>query len=60
MKTTIMCDNHKNQQAFYYVDSWIKKGPVGKLCCICVDKMITKIPGVKETLNIRLISENKN
>ncbi len=54
----IKCDHHKKQQAFYYMDSWTKGDPVRKLCCICVDGLITKIPNVKKTLNIRLINED--
>jgi len=58
-KEKVMCDHHKRQRAFYYADSWIKGHPVRKLCCICVDGLITKIPNAKKTLNIRLISEDE-
>ena len=46
------CDHHKNQKAFYYADSWTIGKPARKLCCICVDQLTTKIPNIKEALNI--------
>ncbi len=48
------CDSCRKHKAFYYVDSWYVSSPPRKLCCVCVDKMITNIGQViKKTLNIR-------
>lgn len=44
------CGKHP---AAYISDSFIKSNPSVKLCCVCADRMIMKIPGIKEALNIR-------
>jgi len=49
-----MCDCGKNPVA-YIRDSWFKGGPDIKMCCVCADRMIMRIPKVKEALNIREI-----
>ena len=56
MMEKIKCSVHKNKQAFYWVNSWVKKNPANAMCCYCVDQMIARIPGVKQALNIREIS----
>ena len=39
----------------YWIDSYIVSHPSRKICCVCADRMIGRIPGIKECLNIREI-----
>ena len=55
------CESCGKHEAFYYVDSWYVSSPPRKLCCVCVDKMITNIGQViKKTLNIRVMEDGMN
>ena len=55
------CESCGKHKAFYYVDSWFVDDPPRKLCCVCVDKMITNMgQRIKETLNIREMEEGGN
>ena len=53
------CEACSKHPVAYYVDSWFEDEPRSKLCCVCVDRMITFIPGVKKTLNITEINNDK-
>ena len=52
------CENCGKHPVAYTCESWCKENPEHRLCCVCVDQMITKIPGVKEALNIKIIKED--
>ena len=54
------CENCGKHPAEYTCESWCKENPEHRLCCVCVDQMITRIPGVKEALNIKVIKEKNN
>ena len=54
------CESCGKHPAAYFCDSWCNDNPKRKICCVCADLMITKIPNVKEVLNIRqIITERK-
>jgi hypothetical protein len=57
MTNMIKCESCGKHPAFYIRDSYIKSEPALKICCVCADRMIAKIPGIKEVLNIREIDD---
>ena len=50
-----MCDCGKNPVA-YIRDNWIVGKKDIRICCVCADRMMTYVPGIKEALNIREIN----
>ena len=56
----IKCENCGKHPVAYTCESWCKENPERRLCCVCIDQMITLIPGVKEALNIKVIKEKNN
>ena len=52
------CEACGNHPVAYFVDSWVKKGRPRKMCCVCVDRMVTRIPNIKNTLNITEIPQD--
>ena len=54
------CENCGKHPVAYTCESWCKENPEHRLCCVCVDQMITKIPGVKKALNIKVIKGECN
>ena len=52
------CENCGKHPVAYTCESWCKENLEHRLCCVCVDQMIVKIPGVKEALNIKVIKED--
>ena len=53
------CENCGKHPAEYTCESWCKENPKHRLCCVCVDQMIGRIPGVKKALNIKITKEEK-
>jgi hypothetical protein len=51
----IKCEICGKQPASYIRESYIRSHPPLKICCVCADRMIAAIPGIKEALNIREI-----
>ena len=56
MKKT-KCEACGKHPVAYFVDSWTKSSPARKMCCVCVDRMITNCGAwIKKTLNMREIN----
>ena len=52
------CEDCGKHPVAYFCNSWVVGAPVRKICCVCADTMIARIPNVKEALDIREIQND--
>jgi len=53
------CESCGQHPVAYFCNAWTIDAPVRRICCVCADNMIARIPNAKEVLDIREI-ENEN
>jgi hypothetical protein len=51
------CESCGKHPVAYFCNAWDTNDPVRRICCVCADTMIARIPNVKEVLNIKEIEK---